>query len=302
MATAEASTTTARSVPFASIEQDLVGRLGPWQLVRQIGEGSLTRVYLARPVNAAEQSAAYAVKVLRQQWWRDPQAIAGRRREAWIGSRVSHPNVVPVLSAAVEQPPFYTVMPRLTGATLRQVLADGRRPALPVTLWIVRQIAEGLEAVFQCTGMIHADVKPSNVFLAPTGHATLLDFGYAHTPHESATWVDRPLIGTLNYIAPETVTSALAADIRSDIYSLGVVLYEMLTGRLPLTSDDPGELAVMHRERKPPCIRELRSDLPKPVASLVHTMLAKEPIRRPSSHKELVDRLTRLEIECFAMR
>lgn len=304
MATVEKTTTrTAPHVAATGGRPKLVGRLGPWQLLRQIGEGDVTRVYLARPSDAdGALTASYAVKVVRNEWWRDESAIARQRREAWIGGRVSHPNVVPVLSAVVDGPPFYFVMPLLEGQNLAQRMDDRWRPPLPVALWIVRQVVEGLAAVYKRTQMIHADIKPANVFVAPSGHATLMDFGFARTPDEASSWADRPVVGTLNYMAPEMITSAMAADLRSDFYSLGVMLYELLTGRLPLASDDPGELAMLHREGKPPCVLELRPDLPKPVASLVHTMLAKDPIRRPSSHRELFERLVRLEIECFGIR
>jgi serine/threonine protein kinase len=179
---------------------------------------------------------------------------------------------------------------------------DGCRPPLPIALWIVRQIAEGLATVYARTRMIHCDIKPANVVVAPSGHATIIDFGCAQSPDEVSSWATRPVVGTLNYTAPEMITSAVAADFRSDFYSLGVTLYEMLTGRLPFESDDPGELALLHREMKPPCIRALRPDLPQPIASLIHTLLAKDALRRPCSHQELIDRLIRLEIECFGIR
>ena len=112
----------------------------------------------------------------------------------------------------------------------------------------------------------------------------------------------RPLTGTLAYIAPEMVTSALAADPRSDIYSLGVTLYEMLTGRRPWNSDDPGELATLHREAKPPQLNTVRPDVPRTIADLVQEMLAKDALRRPANPRELASRLVKLEIESFSLR
>jgi serine/threonine-protein kinase len=138
--------------------------------------------------------------------------------------------------------------------------------------------------------------------VSPTGHATLLDFGFAQSPSEGRHWSTRPLAGTLAYIAPEMVTSALAADPRSDVYSLGVTLYETLAGRRPLESDDPGELATLQRETKPADVRQHRPDVPEPVATLLNSMLAKDPLRRPDSARELAERLVRLEIDSFAIR
>jgi eukaryotic-like serine/threonine-protein kinase len=303
MATVESTRTVTRhDAPIADAPQ-LVGRLGPWQLVKPLGDGNLTRVYLARPADAPQnQPAAYVVKVLRKEWWRDPQVIDMQRREAWVGTKVSHPNLLPVLSASVEEPPFYVVMPKLEGETLAELIAKRGQLGVPLSLWIARQMADGLAALVEATGMIHTDVKPANVLVSPAGHATLIDFGFVQTSSEASQWATRPLAGTLAYIAPEMVTSALAAGPMSDIYSLGVTLYEMLTGVRPWNTDDPAELASLHREAKPTDIREHRSEVPAPVAELVHSMLAKDPLRRPGPARELATRLVRLEIQSFTLR
>jgi serine/threonine protein kinase len=293
----------ATPVRMGSNPQPSVGRLGPWQLVKLLSEGNLTRVYLSRPADApASQGAAYVVKLLRKEWWRDPQAIDVQRREAWVGGQVSHPNLMPVLSASVKEPPFYVVMPKLEGNSLAQILTEQGRLDVPVALWIARQTADALAALFERTGMIHSDVKPANILVSPTGHATLLDFGFAQSPSQGWHWSARPIAGTLAYIAPEMVTSSLAADPRADIYSLGVTLYEMLAGRRPFESDDPGELAALQRETKPADVRQHRPDLPESVAQLLHSMLAKNPLRRPDSARDLARQLVRLEIDSFALR
>lgn len=305
MATIEAPRTIHRDAAPATgtSAQPLVGRMGPWQLVKLLGEGNLTRVYLSRPADApSSQPAAYVVKFLRKEWWRDPQAIEVQRREAWVGSQVSHPNLVPVLSASIKEPPFFIVMPKLEGASLAQVLTEQGRLDIPVALWIARQMADALAALLTATGMIHSDVKPANIFVSPSGHATLLDFGFAQAPSDGWHWSTRPIAGTLAYIAPEMVTSTLAADPRADVYSLGVTLYEMLAGRRPFESDDPGELAMLQRESKPIDLRQHRPEVPEPVATLVTSMLAKDPLRRPDSARDLARRLVRLEIDNFALR
>ena len=305
MATVE-PTQTAR-VNFAAVTSsdhcDAVGRIGPWQLVRLVSESELSRVYVARPGDAgANHSANYILKVLRNEWWRDPQAIEMQRRAAWLGRKLSHPHLLPVLSSNVQQAPFYIVSPRLQGMSLADLMTRVSNLALPVTLWIVRQVAEGLAALHEETGMIHADVKPANIIVSGEGHATLIDLGFAHSPAEARHWSSRPVVGTLNYVAPEMVTSCLSAEAPSDLYSLGVTLYEMITGRLPFSASTPGELVRMHREEAPTCVRHLAPQLPKPVASLIHRLLAKDPLRRPTSAAAVAGELLRLEIECFARK
>src|SRR5215213_1319388 len=271
MATVESSVST-KHAPVSSApaaDRNLVGRIGPWQLVRLISESELARVYVARPADGVDESpASYVVKVLRKEWWRDPHAIEMQRRAAWVGRKVSHPHLLPVLSAGVEQPPFYTVSPKLEGRSLARILDQQRRLPLAITLWIVRQVAEALDALHTTARMIHSDVKPANIVVAPDGHATLVDLGFVHTPGESRHWSTRPVYGTLNYLAPEALTSSLSASPQSDVYSLGVTLYEIIAGGLPFVGRDAEHLIRQHREAKPECIRSRRPETPQAVASL----------------------------------
>lgn len=302
MATVE-HTPTVRANFAATDQQNPVGRLGSWQLVRLLNESELARVYTARSSSAAaDQPAAYVVKVLRKEWWRDPQAIEMQRRAAWIGRQVSHPHLLPILSANVQEAPFYLVSPRLHGKTLSALLEQVGPLPLPVTLWITRQVVEALTALHESAGMIHADVKPSNIMVSPEGHATLIDLGFAHSPTEARHWSSRAVVGTLNYVAPEILTSCLAASTASDLYSVGVTLYEMIAGRLPFDASGPDELARLHREMAPGFVRHCAPQMPKEAASLVHRLLAKDPLRRPDSAAEVAEELIRLEIECFSLR
>jgi len=303
MATVESSLPAkhAAVLSTASADRKLVGRIGPWQLVRLISESELARVYVARPADAAEDApAGYVVKVLRKEWWRDPHAIEMQRRAAWVGRKVSHPHLLPVLSAGVEQPPFYTVSPKLEGRSLASILEQQRRLPMAITLWIGRQVAEALDALHTTARMIHSDVKPANIVVAPDGHATLVDLGFVHTPGESRHWSTRPVYGTLNYLAPEALTSSLSASPQSDVYSLGVTLYETIAGGLPFVGRDAEHLIRQHRETRPECVRVRRPETPQHVAALLQRMLAKDPLRRPESAAEVAEELVRLEIESFA--
>lgn len=288
---------TGESLSTEAPHRKVVGRIGAWQLVRLLHESDLARVYLARPAESdSDQRSPYVLKVLRNRWWRDPLAIEMQRRAAWAGQRATHANLLPVLASGVKQPPFFIVFPRLDGESLSSVLARQRRLPLSVALWIARQTAEALDALHQQAKMVHGDVKPANLMVAEDGHTTLIDLGFVHPPGQDSHWSNRPVCGTLNYIAPETVASTMAEDARSDLYSLGVVLYEMITGSLPLRSESAEQLIRMHREMRPACIRERCPETPKAVASLVHRLLAKDPLRRPNSAAEVARLLVRLEI------
>ncbi len=281
---------------------ELPCRVGQWELVCLAAEGSLARVYRGRPAGTpADRPAPYALKMLRPEWQEDPRAVRLLQREALVGRSISHPHLVSILQANLGRPPRFVVMPWLDGGTLQAQLDAGKRAEVPVALWIARQVAEALEAL-HAGGWMHGDVKPGNVFILPEGHVTLLDLGFARSKDETGSAVDRLLTGTCNYIAPELITSALRADIRSDIYSLGVVLFELLAGRLPFTGESLAELAGQHKQSRPPDLRRLAPHLPKSVVRLVGQMLAKEPLRRPQTPRELIDRLVALEITTFSER
>ncbi|MCH8921680.1 MAG: serine/threonine protein kinase [Planctomycetes bacterium] len=264
-----------------------------------VGEGRLGRVYRARPSEAGPQAPAdYALKLLHERLTSDPLAVELLRREASVAQQVSDPHLVSVLAAGLDGPPYYLVMPWLSGRSL-----DARPGSMSVglALWTARQVSEALDALYR-SGWMHADVKPANIIVSPEGHATLIDLGFARRRDEAGSLVDRPLLGTVAYIAPEMVTSTLGADIRSDIYSLGATLYELLTGQPPFAGNDLAELISQHRQTAPTDIRELVRGIPDEAAELVAKMLAKEPLRRPQTPRELVDQLVRLEIATFANR
>jgi len=273
-----------------------------WELVKFAAMGSLARIYRARPVGIrADRPAAYAVKILRATWQDDPQAIRLLQREALAGQSIAHPHLVPVLASAVLEPPRLLVMPWLEGASLQDRLAAGQEFEVPQVLWIARQTAEALDAL-HAAGWIHGDVAPGNIHVSPTGHVTLIDLSFARRRHEIGSAADRPIMGTYNYLAPEYLTSALRPDIRSDMYSLGVVMYELLAGRLPYVGRDMAELATQHKQSAPTELTRLASNVPREVARFVRQMMAKEPLRRPQSPRELIDRLIPLEIAAFSQR
>ncbi len=276
-------------------------RARQWELVEFVAEGSLARIYRARPAGAADRTAAYAVKMLRPCWQDDPEAVRLLRREGQVGQSVSHPHLVPILSASVSETPRMLVMPWLEGGSLRTRLDAGMRFDIPQTLWIARQTAEALDAL-HAASWTHGDVTPGNIHVSPTGHVTLIDLSFARRGEEIGSVADRPIMGTGSYIAPEYFSSALRSDIRSDIYSLGVVLFEMFSGRLPYMGKDLAELATQHRQSAPADLTSLAPSVPREVVRLVQRMMAREPLRRPQTPRELIDRLASLEISTFSYR
>ncbi len=276
-------------------------QVGTWQLVARVGHGQWAGVYRARPVNAPiERAAAYAVKVLHENRRHDPIAVEMLAREAQVGRETSHPHLIAILESQLKRTPQFLVMPWLEGATLQAYLAARRSLDPPAVLWIARQTAEALGALDQA-GWMHGDIKPSNIFLSSRGHVTLLDLGFARRRDETAE-SPRALAGTGYYLAPEHVSSVYRPDIRSDIYSLGVVLYQLLAGRLPLEGETLEQIAQAHKQTAPLNLRRVAPHVPSRVAELVHGMLAKDPLRRPQSPAELVAELVRLEVETFSER
>lgn len=274
--------------------------VGQWQLLQLLDEGDYTRVFTARPMSGPGGDAAdYVLKVIKPEFQSTAEIVRRLATEVFLGRTVSHPHLAVVLSANVDEPPFYFVQPYLEGSTLRTLSVRGCDLSLPFILWIVRQVAQGLEALHE-RGWTHGDVSPSNVIVSPQGHATLIDFGMAKS-FEKPNQTGNEIGTTLAYAAPELFVPAREISPASDVYSLGVTLYEQLTGRLPFQVGDPTELAAAHLRLPPPAPRTLRPQIPTRVNWLINRMLAKEPLRRPTS-EELIALLVQLEIEYFDER
>jgi serine/threonine protein kinase len=275
--------------------------LGKWELLAPVGEGEWSTVFRARPRDCpADWPADYAIKIARASGTRSCHAQTLIKREATIGRVVIHPHLIAVLSAQTDTAPHYLVMPLLQGATLRAALETCGPLPTPQALWIVRQIAGSLSALHQA-GWIHADVKPGNIHVSPQGHATLIDLGFALRLDSSECAPGATLRGTMKYTAPEMISSAVPVDDRSDIYSLGITLYELLTGQPPFTDEDPGRLMLAHLQRAVPNPRRLLPGLHREVSHLLCDLLAKEPLRRPNA-AELSRRLVDLEIATLEER
>jgi len=273
------------------LQQLTVSLESTYAIVRELGGGGMSRVFLAddkalgRPV---------VIKVLL------PELAAGVnaerfKREVHLSARLQHPHIVPLLTAGeVDGLPYY-VMPFVKGESLRVRLAAGPL-AVPETIGILADVAKAL-GYAQSEGVVHRDIKPDNILLS-SGASTVADFGIAKAissarqseAGETLTSLGTSL-GTPAYMAPEQVAGDPNVDHRADIYSLGCVAYEMLTGHSPFAGKSPQQMLAAHVMETPRPIRELRPDVPPALVSLVDRMLAKEPNARPQSASELAPQL-----------
>jgi serine/threonine-protein kinase len=273
--------------------------VGAWQAGPCEATGALCELFAAWPFGRqAAGRAPYLLKLLRSDCKGDPRARALLEREAEVGRHVTHPHLIAVLDAGVQGSDRFVVLPNLEGATLAEILDEGQPQPLAVALWLARQAAQALQAL-HAANWLHMDLKPANLHVSPRGHLTVLDLGFARRP-AAVRSTDEPILGTPAYQAPEALAPALALDARSDLYSLGVVLFELLTHRRPYEGDTVAEVLEQHRHAAPPDPRTFAPAVPRALAELVRSLLAKEPLRRPQSTGELIDQLVRLEISAFA--
>jgi eukaryotic-like serine/threonine-protein kinase len=271
---------------------DGVPTLPGYELLTPLGGGPLTQVFAARERSSDRPCA---VKALRPEWADDPTAIKLLQREARAGLAVRHPHLVGLLEAHVTRPPYFLVMDLLAGESLRARLRRDYRLDLATALWIARQTAEALAALHRAR-FVHGDVKPENIRLVDDGTAKLLDLGFAHHPGENHALAEQGyVLGTANYLAPELCASGGAGDESSDLFSLGVTLFEMLAGRLPYPAGSAAQTLHRHRCDPPAALRRFVDGLPVPLVVLVERLLARRPKDRPRAGA-VVQQLVGLEI------
>jgi serine/threonine protein kinase len=276
----------------------VVPRIPGYELFQSLGGGPLTRVFAARDC-AADTSCA--IKVVRPEWEDQPTAIKLLQREARAGLKVRHPHLVRIQDAHVTRPPYFLIMELLPGESLHARLRREYRLELATALWVVRQTAEALAALHRA-GFVHGDVKPGNIHLVDDGTAKLIDLGFAHRPGENARLVsDGFLLGTVNYLAPEWCAFSPDAALESDLFSLGVTLFEMLTGRLPYPPGSARQTLRRHRCDPPADIRHYVANLPAALAALIDRLLAHRPAERPRA-AAVVQQLVVLEIASLGRR
>jgi serine/threonine protein kinase len=269
-----------------------------YELLEYLGGGPMTAVYAAR---AGSPDDACAVKLLRHDWGDPATAIKLLQREARAGLAVRNSHLVRVLQAHVSHEPFFLVMNLLPGQSLRRRLRCDYRIPISDAIWMTRQAAEALAALHRA-GFIHGDVKPDNLRLVDPANLTLIDLGFAHRPGENAGFLQAGyVLGTANYLPPELCGPEPADDYCCDLFSLGVTLFELLTGRLPYPPGSLSQTLRRHQCDPPADIRRYAPTLPPALATLVERMLAHKPTDRPRA-AAVVQQLIKLEIATLRRR
>ena len=261
-----------------------------YRVLDVLGQGGMGQVYLAEDEVLGRR---VAIKTILPAVSGEGAHRARFLREARAMATVEHPRVVRVYSFGETAGRAYFVMELVEGETLAARLQ--RTPRLPVeeALRIAREVAEALAAAW-ARGLIHRDVKPSNIILDAEGHVHVADFGLARpveTGADPSITREGAFVGSPHYVAPEQVR-AQTPDFRTDIYSLGIVLYEMLAGRRPFDGPSAMDVVTRHLNEPPPPLRAFAPDTPEPVAHLVETMTAKSPALRPASYPTLIASLS----------
>ncbi|HEV2091846.1 MAG TPA: protein kinase, partial [Rubrobacter sp.] len=258
---------------------------GRYTIERPLGSGGMAEVFLAHD-GVLERGVA--LKVLRSQYRDDEEFYERFGREARSAASLSHPNIVSIFDRG-ETPDgtCYIAMEYVSGGTLKERL-DARGPMEPArALAVTAQVAEALGAAHE-RGVIHRDIKPQNILVTDTGHLKVTDFGIARAASAATISATNAVFGTAGYLSPEQALGEPATP-RSDLYSLGIVLYEMLTGVVPYRADNPVAVCMKHVTEPLTPPRRLDPTIPEAVDALVVKMLAKDPADRPASASELLD-------------
>jgi tRNA A-37 threonylcarbamoyl transferase component Bud32 len=264
--------------------------LGKYRVMEPLGRGGMARVYRAYH---PQLDRYVAVKVLRSDLVDDEEFLTRFRREARAVAALRHPNIVQVFDSDVEGEIYYIVLELLEGDTLKTRLNDyrirGERMPLGEMVRILLDVLDGLDYAHG-EGMVHRDIKPANILLTGHGEAVVTDFGIAQMVGSTRHTASGAMMGTLNYMAPEQGLQG-RSDVRSDVYSLGIVFYEMLTQRVPFDADTPLAVLMKHLNDPLPLPRKIEPAVPEPLERVVLKALAKQPDDRYQSAGEMAEAL-----------
>ncbi|MGD2205905.1 MAG: protein kinase [Anaerolineae bacterium] len=263
----------------------MIGRVvkGKYKIYDEVGSGGFATVYLGRNMDTNE---IVAIKVLSRQYTKESQYVERFRREASLAERLRHPNVVRIFDHGIEDGIHFLVMEFVEGLTLDRIIQRKGRFSIEETLSYTEQALAGLQAAYRA-GIVHRDIKPANLMITPDGTVKVMDFGIARVEALAGLTQSGMFMGTPRYISPEMARGA-RADIRADLYALGLLIYEMLSGAPPFDAENPWAVLRQQIEGQPTPIHQLRPDVPRWLEDVVSRALVKDPNQRFQTPAEML--------------
>jgi len=267
-------------------------QLGDFQIEEYLGAGGMGEVFLARQMSLRR---LVAIKVLPVYMTADSQTVCRFFHEVRLTARLEHPNLVTALHAGEDRDLHYLVLTYVAGETVHALIK--RRRLLPEdqALQICREVAQALRYAWDRHQLIHRDIKPGNIMVTRAGEVKLLDFGLATAAGLAYPGDQRLVFGTPYFMSPEQTYAGQELDFRSDLYALGVTLYNMLVGDRPYRSTSSNDVMLMHRNAPVPDVRAANPSVSAATAALVSRLMAKSPADRPSSWQEAIAIMANLE-------
>ncbi len=259
---------------------------GRYRLVELLGQGGMATIYRARD---AQLDRDVAVKLLRPEFGRDPDFLARFRDEAKAAASLSHPNIVAVFDFGEEQSDPYIVMELIDGQDLSSILRENGPLPPRQAARVSAEVAKALQAA-HVRGIVHRDVKPSNILVGRDGRVKVADFGIARALDDAQVTLPGVTMGSVHYFSPEQARGEPATQ-ASDIYSLGIVLYESLTGQRPFSGDGAAAVALARLTTTPPLPSAIRSGVPAPLDQIVQRAMALDPAARYASAASMASAL-----------
>ena len=253
-----------------------------YEIIKTIGEGGMANVYLA---NDTILDRKVAIKVLRGDLSNDEKFIRRFKREALSVSNLSHPNIVEVYDVGEEDGNYYIVMEYIEGKTLKQLLQKRGVLTLNEVIDIMTQLTDGLAHAHEAY-IIHRDIKPQNIMIEDNGLVKITDFGIAMALNSTQLTQTNSVMGSVHYLPPEQANGK-GSTVKSDIYSLGILMYELLTGSVPFKGDTAVEIALKHMKEKIPSIRKQNPTIPQSVENIVLKATAKNPKNRYDNVRDM---------------
>ena len=255
-----------------------------YQIIKTIGEGGMANVYLA---NDTILDRNVAVKVLRGDLADDEKFVRRFQREAISASSLSHPNIVEMYDVGEDDGNYYIVMEYVDGKTLKSLVKRRGALTLPEVIDIMLQLTSAISCAHD-SYIIHRDIKPQNVLILEDGRVKITDFGIAMALNSHELTQTNSIMGSVHYLPPEQANGS-GSTIKSDIYSLGILMYELITGKIPFKGDNAVEIAIKHMKEQIPSVCKINPDIPQSIENVILKACAKNPKNRYDTVKEMYD-------------